>query len=159
MLRREIWVDGSGRVFRYNLGYINHLIYAGDDSRVLGDDSANGCHHRHYRGKITAVRFESFEQIGSALPKSGIGWRRRVDVRKTEIQVEREDRFFDRGRRLARAADQGDAIPPSRVVAFEDVESLLHVLTAKRVLLLRQVNQTPASISVLAKKLNRVETR
>jgi hypothetical protein len=33
MLRREIWVDGSGRVFRYNLGYINHLIYAGSDRR------------------------------------------------------------------------------------------------------------------------------
>jgi predicted transcriptional regulator len=41
------------------------------------------------------------------------------------------------------------------VVAFEDVESLLQVLTKKRVLLLRQVNQTPTSISVLAKKLKR----
>jgi predicted transcriptional regulator len=69
--------------------------------------------------------------------------------------VERADVFFERGRRLAKAADQGDAIPPSRVVAFEDVESLLHVLTEKRVLLLRQVNQTPTSISVLAKKLKR----
>jgi predicted transcriptional regulator len=63
--------------------------------------------------------------------------------------------FFERGRKLAKAADQCDAIPFSRVVAFEDVESLLHVLTAKRVLLLKQVNQTPTSISVLAKKLKR----
>ena len=76
-------------------------------------------------------------------------------MRKTEIRVEQEGVFFERGRRLAKAADQGDAIPPSRVVAFEDVESLLHVLTEKRVLLLRQVNQTPTSISVLAKKLKR----
>jgi predicted transcriptional regulator len=76
-------------------------------------------------------------------------------VRKAEIRVEREDVFFERGRRLAKAADQGDAIPPRRVVAFEDVESLLHVLTEKRVLLLRQVHQTPTSISVLAKKLKR----
>ena len=76
-------------------------------------------------------------------------------MRKAEIRVEREDVFFERGRRLAKAADQGDAIPPSCVVAFEDVESLLHVLTEKRVLLLRQVNQTPTSISVLAKKLKR----
>ena len=44
-------------------------------------------------------------------------------MRKAEIRVEREDVFFERGRRLAKAADQGDAIPPSRVVAFEDVES------------------------------------
>ena len=63
MLRREIWVDGPGRGVRYNLAYINHLIYAGDDGRVLGYDSAHGYHHRHYRGKVTTVRFESFEQI------------------------------------------------------------------------------------------------
>ena len=63
MLRREIWVDRSGRVVRYNLAYINHLIYAGDDGRVLGYDSAHGQHHRHYRGKVTNVGFESFEQI------------------------------------------------------------------------------------------------
>jgi hypothetical protein len=63
MLRREIWVDGSGRVVRYNLAYINHLIYAGDDGRVLGYDSAHGHHHRHYRGRVTTVGFESFEQI------------------------------------------------------------------------------------------------
>ena len=76
-------------------------------------------------------------------------------MRKTEIRVERVDSFFERGRKLAKAADRGNAIPHSRVVAFEDVESLLHVLTEKRVLLLRQVNQTPTSISLLAKKLKR----
>jgi predicted transcriptional regulator len=76
-------------------------------------------------------------------------------VRRTEIRVERVDSFFERGRKLAKAADRGNAIPHSRVVAFEDVESLLHVLTEKRVLLLRQVNQTPTSISLLAKKLKR----
>jgi hypothetical protein len=59
MFRREIWVDGPGGIVRYNLAYINHLIYAGDDGRVLGYDSAHG-HHPHYRGKITTVRFESF---------------------------------------------------------------------------------------------------
>jgi predicted transcriptional regulator len=76
-------------------------------------------------------------------------------VRRTEIRVERVDSFFERGRKLAKAADRGNAIPSSRVVAFEDVESLLHVLTEKRVLLLRQVNQTPTSIGLLAKKLKR----
>src|SRR5260370_18549147 len=63
MLRREIWVDGSGHVVRNNLAYINHLNYAGDDGRVLGYDSAQGYHHRHYRGKVTTIRFGSFEQI------------------------------------------------------------------------------------------------
>ena len=76
-------------------------------------------------------------------------------MRKTEIRVERVDAFFERGRTLAKAADHGDVIRSSTVVAFEDVESLLHVLTEKRVLLLRQVKETPTSISLLAKKLKR----
>ena len=76
-------------------------------------------------------------------------------MRKTEIRVERVETFFERGRKLAEAADLGAAIPSSRVVAFEDVESLLHVLTEKRVLLLKQIKETPTSISLLAKKLNR----
>src|SRR5208283_2929480 len=63
MLRREVWVDRRGVVARYNLAYINHRIHAGDNGRVLGYDSAHGRHHRHYRGKVTTVGFESFEQI------------------------------------------------------------------------------------------------
>jgi predicted transcriptional regulator len=76
-------------------------------------------------------------------------------VRKTEIRVERVDTFFQRGRSLAKAADRAEPIPFSKVVAFEDIESLLHVLTEKRVLLLKQVMETPASITALAKKLKR----
>jgi predicted transcriptional regulator len=76
-------------------------------------------------------------------------------MRKTEIRVERANSFFERGRKLARLADRNQPIPPSSVVAFEDIESLRHVLTEKRVLLLRQVKETPASISDLAKKLKR----
>ena len=76
-------------------------------------------------------------------------------MRKTEIRVEGMDAFFARGRKLAKLADRGDPIPSNRVVAFEDVESLLHVLTEKRVLLLGQVQKTPTSISALAKTLSR----
>ena len=65
------------------------------------------------------------------------------------------DSFFERGRKLAKAADRGKPIPSRRVVAFEDVGALLHVLTEKRVLLLKQVKETPTSISVLARKLKR----
>lgn len=76
-------------------------------------------------------------------------------MRRTEIRVEPVDAFFERGRKLAKLAARGRPIPPSRVVAFDDIESLLHVLTGKRVLLLRQLKETPASISDLAKKLRR----
>ena len=76
-------------------------------------------------------------------------------MQKTEIRVEKVEAFFERGRKLAKFADDGVAIPLSRVVAFEDIESLLHVLTEKRVVLLKQVKKTPASITVLAEKLKR----
>ena len=76
-------------------------------------------------------------------------------MRKTEIRVEGVDSFFERGRKLAKSMDRGDAIPSSRVVSFEDIESLLQVLTKKRLLVLKQVKKTPASIGELARKLKR----
>jgi hypothetical protein len=62
-LRREIWVDERGRVVRYNLAFINHHLFQGDNGRVLGYDNQHGYHHRHYFGAVEAVTFESFEQI------------------------------------------------------------------------------------------------
>ena len=76
-------------------------------------------------------------------------------MRKAEIRVEPVSTFFERGRKVARLADRGDKIPTSRVISFEDMKSLLHVLTEKRVLLLRQLKETPSSISDLARKLRR----
>jgi hypothetical protein len=63
ILRREIWVDGQDRIVRYNLAYINPLIYAGDNGRVVVYDSAHGHHHRHYKGNVAVVGLSSFEQI------------------------------------------------------------------------------------------------
>ena len=64
ILRREIWVDeGSGKVTRYNLAYINHKIFAGDNGRVIGYDNAHDGHHRHYFGEVKPVEFTSFENI------------------------------------------------------------------------------------------------
>lgn len=50
LLRREVWVNEQGQVSRYNLAYINHLIFSGDHGRVVGYDNAHGYHHRHYMG-------------------------------------------------------------------------------------------------------------
>jgi hypothetical protein len=75
MLRREIWVDRRGQVVRYNLAYIHHLIYGDGNGRVLGYDSAHGQHHRHYRGKVTTVRFEGFEKIEARFQRE---WNRLV---------------------------------------------------------------------------------
>ncbi|WP_429322596.1 toxin-antitoxin system TumE family protein [Paraburkholderia sp. GAS448] len=68
-LRREVWVDKTGRGTRYNLAYINHDIYQGDNGRVIGYDNAHGFHHRHYFGKIEPVVFVSFEEIEDAFAR------------------------------------------------------------------------------------------
>ncbi|CAG9271579.1 Transcriptional regulator [Paraburkholderia unamae] len=60
-LRREVWVDEKGQVTRYNLAYINHELFQGDNGRVVGYDNAHGYHHRHYFGTVEAVDFTSFE--------------------------------------------------------------------------------------------------
>jgi len=62
-LRREVWVDSSGSVTRYNLAYINRELYRGDNGRVVGYDNAHGFHHRHYFGTVEPIDFVSFEDI------------------------------------------------------------------------------------------------
>ncbi len=62
-LRREVWVDERGRVVRYNLAFINHQRFGGDNGRVVGYDNQHGYHHRHYFGTVEAVTFQSFEEI------------------------------------------------------------------------------------------------
>jgi len=78
-LRREIWVDTHGRVVRYNLAYINPVLYPRDNGRVLGYDSAHGWHHRHYKGEVTAVQFESFEDIEAKFQEEWIGLVQKVN--------------------------------------------------------------------------------
>jgi len=60
-LRYEVWKD-NGVVTRYNLAYINHLIFSGDNGRVIGYDNRHG-HHRHFKGTVEPVDVTSFEEI------------------------------------------------------------------------------------------------
>lgn len=62
ILRREVWVDDSGNVTRYNLAYINHNLFSDDNGRIIGFDNAHGYHHRHDYGKVEAVTFTSFSE-------------------------------------------------------------------------------------------------
>jgi hypothetical protein len=57
---------------------------------------------------------------------------KKASVRKPEIRIEQADAFFKRGRKLARLADEGKPIPPTKIVAFDSFESLLQVLRKKR---------------------------
>lgn len=40
---------------KYSIAYINHLLFAGDNGRVLGYDNAHNYHHKHYFGDIMPV--------------------------------------------------------------------------------------------------------
>ena len=64
ILSYEAWgYRESGRtiITRYNLAYINHTLFAGDNGRVLGFDNAHNYHHRHFMGQVEAVPFENYE--------------------------------------------------------------------------------------------------
>jgi hypothetical protein len=66
LLSYEVWGykdRGKTVVTRYNLAYINHVMFRGDNGRVLGFDNAHGYHHRHYMGTVEAIDFESYEVI------------------------------------------------------------------------------------------------
>lgn len=60
-LRYEVWQE-DGVVTRYNLAYINHLIFSGDNGRVVGYDNRHG-HHRHFKGHVEPLDTTSFEEI------------------------------------------------------------------------------------------------
>lgn len=75
LLSYEIWgyVDkGKTVVTRYNLAYINHAIYQGDNGRVLGFDNAHDYHHRHFMGEIEAVEFVSYEATQERFQQEGL---------------------------------------------------------------------------------------
>jgi predicted transcriptional regulator len=62
----------------------------------------------------------------------------RQKMRRAGIRIEKEEEFFDRVRAHANAADRGEVIPPSHVIAFEDFETFLRVLNTNRVVLLSE---------------------
>jgi hypothetical protein len=64
MLSYEVWgyvEKGKTVVTKYNLAFINHAMFSGDNGRILGFDNAHDFYHRHYMGEIEAVKFVSFE--------------------------------------------------------------------------------------------------
>jgi len=76
-LRREVWVDRRGKVVRYNLAYINHDIFQGDNGRVVGYDNAHGFHHRHFKGRVETIEFTSFEDIEARFEADWLAFRKR----------------------------------------------------------------------------------
>lgn len=85
LLSYEVWgyvERGRTVVTRYNLAYINHSIYQGDNGRVLGFDNAHGYHHRHYMGEIEAVEFVSYEATQERFQQEWLEITNRIRDRK-----------------------------------------------------------------------------
>ena len=59
-LKEEVWMTAEGRVTKYNLAYINHLICQKDNGRVLGYDNSHGVHHRHFMGEVELYKYQSY---------------------------------------------------------------------------------------------------
>ena len=63
-IKIEAWEDIDGKIVKYSIVYINHLIYADDNGRVLGYDNTHNYHHKHYLGQITPVEsFISYQDL------------------------------------------------------------------------------------------------
>ena len=61
LLQLQVWEDDNHKVVKYDLVYINPLIYAGDNGRVLAYDNNHNIHHKHYFGEFIEVDFVSYE--------------------------------------------------------------------------------------------------
>ena len=63
MIREETWEDAEGNVVRYNLTFINFHLFAKDNGRVLGYDTAHGRPHRHYAGRVEMIEVTPYAEI------------------------------------------------------------------------------------------------
>jgi len=64
LLKIEAWENEQGEIVKYSMAYINHLIFSGDNGRVIGYDNAHNFHHKHYFGEISEVRnFSSYQSL------------------------------------------------------------------------------------------------
>lgn len=86
LLSYEAWgyvEKGKTVVTRYNLAYINHAIYQGDNGRVLGFDNAHGFHHRHFMGEVETVEFVSHEATQDRFQREWLELVNQADGRKS----------------------------------------------------------------------------
>lgn len=74
---------------------------------------------------------------------------------KTTIKAADAEDFFRRGREIAKLADRNERIPNERIIAFEDPEDLAGLITAAKLMLFREIRQSPGSITDLSQRLHR----
>ncbi len=64
LVKIDAWENEQGEIVKYSMAYINHLIFSGDNGRVLGYDNTHNFHHKHYFGEISEVeKFISYREL------------------------------------------------------------------------------------------------
>ena len=64
ILKIEAWENEKREIVKYSLAYINHLIFSGDNGRVLGYENTHDFHHKHYFGEIFEISdFTSYHDL------------------------------------------------------------------------------------------------
>ena len=160
-IRREVWVDGEGKVTRYDIAYLNPEMFAGDEGRVLGYEFMDGAFCGHLKGVTTEIDLDSFEELEDIfnikwtnLPKEGMPQMSspgatgtgEIDLNKIDemddyaetkgmkltITKGRSTDFFHRGKELARKLDRGEPVEPEKVVIFGHRDDLCYTMLQKR---------------------------
>jgi len=54
VIKFEVW-ELNGKMVKYSMAYINKMVFAGDNGRVIGYDNTHNYHHKHYLGEIYTV--------------------------------------------------------------------------------------------------------
>lgn len=62
-IREEVWEDAKGHIVRFNLAFINLHLFARDNGRVLGYDTAHGQQHRHFAGAVEMIEPTPYDEV------------------------------------------------------------------------------------------------
>jgi predicted transcriptional regulator len=169
-LREEVWQTADGKVTKYNLAYINHMVCRADNGRVLGYDNSHDGHHRHFTARWSRLPLPATLRLrnGFRTKSTNYGWwkngstggdRMNKTVKTaTRIGTGTADAFLSRSRARAQHLDRGERLLPEMRLTFEDPADLLRLLTAQRVRVLNAVRRNPAPVSELAIVLGRDRT-
>ena len=64
LIKIEAWENDNNEIVKYSMAYINHQVFSGDNSRIIGYDNTHNFHHKHYLGEISEVYdFVSYENL------------------------------------------------------------------------------------------------
>lgn len=74
---------------------------------------------------------------------------------KTLVTSADPKEFFKRGREIAKLADRKEPIEPETVIAFEDMEDMMRLVSKARLALFRTVKAHPGSITEISRRLGR----